>query len=110
MDAIQTQFQRIQGTPSTEIKRQGREADHSPNLMPKLRVSETRTPLFQHAFIACKRVNFYFLHFGATWDFILYSKNKGIYTNTHNKWNTNNLFFKSENIFPLDHEAETKII
>jgi hypothetical protein len=92
MDAIQTQFQWIQGTPSTEVKRQGREADHSPNIMPKLRISETRAPIFQHAFIACKRVNFYLLHFGATWDVLLYNTNQGIYRNTHSKGDKNNFF------------------
>jgi hypothetical protein len=107
MDAIQ----RIEGTPSTEVKRRG--GGWSWSLIKsnaEIRISETRTPLFQHAFIACRRVNFYLSHFGATWDVLLYDKNKGIYTNTHNKGNTNNLFLKSENIFSVEYEAETKII
>ena len=46
MGAIQPHFQWIQATPSTEVKRLEREADHSQNLMPKLRISETRPTIY----------------------------------------------------------------
>jgi hypothetical protein len=46
-------IQWIQGALSLGIKRPGREADHSPRLVPKLGVNGALSPLPLRAFLAC---------------------------------------------------------
>jgi hypothetical protein len=46
-------IQWVQGALLPGVKRPGREADHSPHLVPKLRVNGAISPLPLRAFLAC---------------------------------------------------------